>query len=79
MTERAKRAADELRRRGWQMDDDDVTSGALTKNCTRCGYGDMEQHFRFCPCCGQMVELHASAGTLEDIEAALVAAEKVPQ
>jgi gamma-glutamylcysteine synthetase len=52
------------------MDDEDATASALTKSCTRCGYGDIKQYFRFCPGCGQMVELHASEGTLEDIEAA---------
>ena len=72
MTERAKKAADELRRRGWQIDgpDDDT---ALDKECQQCGY-QMRSDSRFCQSCGTQVETGVADGALADIEAAIAAA-----
>jgi uncharacterized OB-fold protein len=76
MTERAKRAADELRRRGWQMDADNERK--LERSCVQCGY-QMPPDARYCQNCGTRVEIGVGDGALEDIEAALVAAEQEPK
>ena len=71
MTERAKRAAEELKRRGWQIDTSDDIE--LDKECQQCGY-QMRADSRFCQNCGTRVVGDVSAGSLEDIEAAIAAA-----
>jgi uncharacterized protein (UPF0212 family) len=76
MTERAKRAAEELRRRGWQVDD---AEGEAEKPCLQCGYEEITIGFRYCPQCGTHIEIGVADSTLDDIEAALVAAEQGPQ
>ena len=63
MSERAKRAAEELLRRGWQMD---------TK-CQQCGY-QMRSDSRFCQNCGTRVVAGVADDSLADIEAAIAAA-----
>lgn len=74
MTERAKRAAEELKRRGWQMDaTDDVCE--LDKECTQCGY-EMRADSRFCQNCGTRVAVGVADSSLADIEAAIVEALK---
>lgn len=73
MTERAKRAAQELMRRGWQIDTSDDSE--LDKECTQCGY-QMRADSRFCQQCGTRVVTDASESSLDDIEAAIAAALK---
>lgn len=74
MTERAKRAAAELMRRGWQVDiEDDGTQ--LDKQCTRCGQ-QIPGDARFCQHCGERVSQVVAASSLADIEAAIAAALK---
>ena len=72
MTERAKRAAEELRRRGWQIDGPDETD-ALDKECQQCGY-QMRSDSRFCQNCGTKVARDVADGSIADIEAAIAAA-----
>lgn len=72
MTERAKRAADELRRRGWQIDESD-DAGQLDKECQQCGY-QMRADSRFCQNCGTRVVIGIADGSLVDLEAAIAAA-----
>ena len=76
MTERAKRAAAELNRRGWQMDS--TGDGILDRGCTRCGY-QMKADSRFCQNCGAKVEFVADQSSIDDIEAAIKAAEETGQ
>ena len=71
MTERAKRAAEELKRRGWQMDASDDRE--LDKECQQCGY-QMRADSRFCQNCGARVIVGVADGSLADIEAAIAAA-----
>jgi hypothetical protein len=71
MTERAKRAAEELRRRGWQIDTSDDSE--LDKECQQCGY-QMRADSRFCQNCGTRVVAGVAEGSLADIEAAIAAA-----
>jgi len=71
MSERAKRAAAELTRRGWQMDTSD--DSALDKECQRCGY-QIRADSRFCQNCGTRVVVGFADGSLADIEAAIAAA-----
>ena len=73
MTERAKRAAEELIRRGWQIDTSDDSE--LDKQCLQCGY-QMRSDSRFCQNCGTRVEHAPAESSLEDIEAAIAAALK---
>ena len=68
MTERAKRAAAELTNRGWSMDE------GLNKSCAVC-HAEMATWMRYCPTCGAKVPTVFAAGSLADLEAALVAAE----
>lgn len=68
MSERAKRAADELKARGWSIDHD-----GLTVECTRCG-SDIGGGMNYCPQCGEKCPSHHDAGPLDDLEAAIVAA-----
>lgn len=72
MTERAKRAAEELKRRGWQVDEIDE-DGKLDKECQQCGY-QIRADSRFCQNCGTRVVVGTAEGSLEDIEAAIAAA-----
>lgn len=72
MTERAKRAAEELRRRGWQIDNNDDET-MLDKECKQCGY-QMRSDSRFCQNCGAKVAVGLADGALADIEAAIAAA-----
>ena len=72
MTERAKRAAEEFRRRGWQMDMDGDEQ-LLDRPCQQCGY-QMRSDSRFCQNCGIRVELSVAQSSLADIEAAIAAA-----
>jgi len=71
MTERAKRAAEELKRRGWQVDTWNLSE--IDKTCNQCGY-QIRADSRFCQNCGTRVVGDVSAGSLEDIEAAIAAA-----
>jgi len=71
MTERAKRAAEELKRRGWQIDANDESE--LDKECQQCGY-QMRSDSRFCQACGTRVVAGIGDGSLADIEAAIAAA-----
>ena len=71
MTERAKRAAEELTRRGWQIDTSDDSE--LDRECTQCGY-QMRSDSRFCQNCGTRVTSGVAEGSLADIEAAIAAA-----
>lgn len=70
MTERAKRAADVLRRYGWQMDEAD---GAISVECLPCGQNILRT-YRYCPQCGSRVPKSANADSLEALEAAIAAA-----
>ena len=70
MTDRAKRAAAELLRRGWMMDLEDEE---LDRQCQQCGF-QMRHDARFCQQCGTKVELTVASGGLEDLEAAIDAA-----
>ena len=72
MTERAKRAAEELLRRGWQLDTSD-DSAALDKECQQCGY-QMRSDSRFCQNCGTRVVVGVADSSIADIEAAIAAA-----
>jgi hypothetical protein len=72
MTERAKLAAEELRRRGWQIDSGD--DEALDKECQQCGY-QMSGDARFCQQCGTRVAVGVAQSSLDDIEAAILASE----
>lgn len=67
MTERAKRAMEELKRRGWGMRDD------YEKHCNVCDYL-VSSSFKYCPQCGNEMPANWSAETIEDIEAAIAAA-----
>lgn len=71
MTDRAKRAAEELKRRGWQMDKSDDSE--LDKECQQCGY-QMRADSRFCQNCGTRVVAGVAESSLDDIEAAIAAA-----
>jgi hypothetical protein len=66
MTERAKRAADELKKRGWSID------GELNKKCHECGYG-LAGGIRYCPQCGTKCTVRHDCDTLADLEAAIAA------
>jgi hypothetical protein len=68
MTERAKRAAAELERRGWSMD------AGMDKECNVCS-SQIQIYMNFCPQCGTEVPASFADGTIADLEAALVAAE----
>ena len=71
MTARAKRAAEELLRRGWQLDGpDDVP---LDKACTRCGY-QMPHDARYCQQCGARAQVVVSESCIADLEAAIAQA-----
>jgi len=72
MTQRAMRAAEVLRRRGWQMDSDDSVY-RLDKGCVACGHL-MPADSRYCPQCGTPVLDGFASSSLEDIEAAICAA-----
>ena len=72
MTERAKRAAAELHRRGWQMDLPDDNE-LLDKSCVHCGY-QMRADSRFCQNCGTRIVAGVAEGSIADIEAAITAA-----
>jgi uncharacterized OB-fold protein len=72
MTERAKRAANELARRGWQVDIDDAGIG-LDKDCPQCGHS-MRSTARYCENCGTRAIGEVSTTSLDDIEAAIAAA-----
>lgn len=74
MTERAKRAAEELRRRGWQMDASD-DGGELRKECQQCGC-QIPADSRYCNNCGARVTVGFADSPLADIEAAIVEALK---
>lgn len=71
MTSRAKRAAEELIRRGWQIDTSDDPE--LDKQCANCGY-QMRYDSRFCQQCGKRVEVGIAETSLQDLEAAIAAA-----
>jgi uncharacterized OB-fold protein len=72
MTERARRAAEELRRRGWQIDDD-ADDQALDRECQQCGY-QMRASSRYCQNCGTRVVVGVAEESLADIEAAIAQA-----
>lgn len=76
MTERAKRAAEELRRRGWQVDEPD-DEGTLDKECQCCGT-QIDGDSRYCKHCGSRVEVGVADGALADLEAAITAALMMP-
>jgi len=65
MTERAQRAADELRGRGWGL------NAWTSRECPGCGT-ETDAAARYCSACGH--KLPADDGTLVDLEAAIVAA-----
>ena len=67
MTERAKKVAEELEKRGWSMRDDN------TKECYVCGY-ELGLGIRYCPQCGTKKLATFDATTIEDLEAAIAAA-----
>ena len=67
MSERAKRAAEELERRGWMLFED------TNLNCVACGK-TLARSARYCHQCGYKVG--PASVTLEDLEAAIVAALK---
>jgi hypothetical protein len=71
MSERAKRAAEELKRRGWQIDTSDDSK--LDKECQQCGY-QMRADSRFCQNCGTRLVAGVDEGSLADLEAAIAAA-----
>lgn len=75
MSERAKRAAEELSRRGWQIDTSDDSE--LDKACHQCGY-QMRSDSRFCQNCGTRILTGIAQGSLDDLEAAIVAAVDLP-
>jgi RNA polymerase subunit RPABC4/transcription elongation factor Spt4 len=75
MTERAKRAAEELKRRGWQIDA--IDESGLDKECQQCGY-QMRDDSRFCQNCGTRVNTGVADDSLTDIEAAIAAALESP-
>lgn len=68
MSERAKRAIAELERRGWSLGDE------LSKQCGTCGC-EVQGWMRYCPQCGARKAPEPTTATIEDIEAALLAAE----
>lgn len=70
MTERAKRAATELRRLGWSLTEED---GAISTECGRCG-GSVLARARYCSNCGERIARDVTADAIADIEAAIVAA-----
>lgn len=72
MTERAKRAAEELRRRGWQIDGPDSADN-LDRECQRCGQ-QISHDARYCQHCGAPVVAGIAEGSIADIEAAIAAA-----
>lgn len=76
MSERAQRAAEELRRRGWQIDGSD--DSALDKTCRHCGY-QMRADSRYCQQCGAKVEHGVAETSLQDLEAAIRAANEEQQ
>ena len=63
MTQRAKLAADELRRRGWSID------GPLVPTCARCG-AETGRGASYCAMCGERVAV-PDAETMADLEAAI--------
>ena len=71
MTYRATRAAEELRRRGWQIDDSD--DAELDRECQQCGY-QMRADSRFCQNCGARVVVGVAECAQSDLEAAIAAA-----
>ena len=72
MTERAKRACEELRKRGWQIDDtsDDVK---LARECHVCRTQLLNES-RFCHRCGSKVSETFDSSSIDDLEAAIAAA-----
>lgn len=68
MTDRAKRAAAVLLERGWSID-----SLALTKACHACT-AELENIHRYCWQCGAMRPPCFADDSLQDIEAAIKAA-----
>ena len=72
MTERAKRAAEELMRRGWQVDIEE-DGACLEKNCFRCGQ-QIPGDARFCQHCGEHVAQVVANSSIVDIEAAIAVA-----
>ena len=71
MSERAKRAAEVLKLRGWQIENSDGSQ--MDKQCTQCGY-QMRADSRFCQNCGTRVTHSFDESSLNDIEAAIAAA-----
>ena len=71
MTARAKRAAAELIRRGWQINADD--DDGAEKECLQCGHL-MRSDSRFCQQCGTRVVGVISDDAMTDLEAAIAAA-----
>ncbi len=71
MTERAKRAASELIRRGWQVDTSEDSE--LDRQCQQCGQ-QISADARFCQHCGTRVTHSVAQSSLDDIEAAIAAA-----
>ena len=73
MSTRALRAANELRLRGWQIDDSEDDGIRLDKECRHCGY-QMRSDSRYCQQCGAKVEHGVAETSLQDLEAAIKAA-----
>ena len=67
MTDRARRVADELVRRGWSIEN------RYGKDCPVCG-DSIESWFNYCVRCGTKAPSTCKDDTLTDLEAAIAAA-----
>lgn len=69
MTERARIAARELERRGWQIE------SALVKSCPDCGFDiSLTGYVRYCSQCGARVRSEFMEDGIHDLEAAIAKA-----